>query len=250
MSNYSIRDFGKRIYRMFSGYFSQLLLFLVLLFASRPYDRTALYVAVWEFFFTLLFLSAIFNCDHSKPVKICAISFAIPSLLGKWFNLLYPSTVITLIYLVFTILFIIVITTSIVKSVVINARVKMETLRGVICAYFMVAFGFSFLYLFIDTLSPNSFYFSSAHFDPTNHIRYLSEMMYFSFVTLLCIGYGDITAIKDVAKTFVILEGIIGQFYIAILVARLVAVYSFYEHKLHLASQEKNGEKAPPKSRT
>ncbi len=245
MTSYSISHLGKRLYQMFSGYFSQLLLFLILLFASRPYDRSALYVAIWEFFFTLLFLSAIFNCDHSKPVKICAISFAIPSLLGQWFNLLYPSRVITLIYLVFTILFIIVTTTSIVKSVVINARVKMETLRGVICAYFMVAFGFSFLYLFIDTVAPSSFYFASAHFNPANHIHYLSEIMYFSFVTLLCIGYGDITAIKDVAKTFVILEGIIGQFYIAILVARLVAVYSFYEHKLHLASQDK-GSKKPP----
>ena len=61
--------------------------------------------------------------------------------------------------------------------------------------------------------------------------------MYFSFVTLLTIGYGDITALKDLAQTCSILEGIAGQFYIAILVSRLVAVYSFYEHKLHLTKK-------------
>ena len=41
----------------------------------------------------------------------------------------------------------------------------------------------------------------------------------------------------DVGQTFAILEGIVGQFYIAILVSRLVAVYSFFEHKLHLVKK-------------
>jgi hypothetical protein len=103
----------------------------------------------------------------------------------------------------------------------------------------MVAFGFSFTYLFIAYLLPGSFQFESSIPSTMTHSHFLSEMMYFSFVTLLTIGYGDITAIHDVAQTLTILEGIIGQFYIAILVSRLVAVYSFFEHKLHLVSKKK-----------
>ncbi len=221
-----------------SGYFTQLLISLVLLFIFRPYDRGPIYLTIWEFLLLLVFSSAIFNCDHSKKVKIISISLAIPALLFEWVNLLYPHKLFVLIFLSFMIIFVLVTTTSIIKRVVINARVRLETLKGVVCAYFMVAIGFSFTYFFIDLVSPGSFHFSNL--DPTmiTDSHYLSELMYFSFVTLLCIGYGDIIAVEDLAQTFAILEGIVGQFYIAILVSRLVAVYSFFEHKLHLVSKK------------
>ncbi|MCB1106750.1 MAG: two pore domain potassium channel family protein [Chlamydiia bacterium] len=221
-----------------SGYFSQLLISLILLFVLRPYDRGHIYVAIWEFLLLLVFFSAIFNCDHSKKVQVVSTCLAIPALIFEWLNLFSPSKIYVFLFLALVIVFIFITTGSIIKRVVINARVRMETLRGVVCAYFMVAFGFSFCYLFIGLITPASFHFSS--FDPSliSHSHYLSEMMYFSFVTLLCIGYGDIIAVKDVAQTFAILEGIIGQFYIAILVSRLVAVYSFFEHKLHLVSKK------------
>ncbi|MCB1110698.1 MAG: two pore domain potassium channel family protein [Chlamydiia bacterium] len=224
--------------KLFQGYFTQLLLSLILLFIFRPYNRGPIYLTIWEFLLILVFFSAIFNCDHSKKVKTVTTCLAIPALLFEWINLFYPQKIFTLLFLAFMIIFVFVTTASIIKRVVINARVRLETLRGVVCAYFMVAIGFAFLYFFIDLISPNSFQFSSV--DPANitHSHYLSELMYFSFVTLLCIGYGDIIAVKDAAQTCAILEGIVGQFYIAILVSRLVAVYSFFEHKLHLVSKK------------
>lgn len=222
-----------------SGYFTQLLISLLLLFIFRPYNRGGLYIAIWELFLIIVFLSAIFNCDHSKKIKIVSTCFALPALIFQWLNLGIHSTSLTLAFLFFSIIFIFITTASIIKKVVINARVRLETLKGVVCAYFMVAFGFSFAYFFIALLLPHSFHFSNFNPATLSHSHILSEMMYFSFVTLLCIGYGDIIAIKDVAQTLAILEGIIGQFYIAILVSRLVAVYSFFEHKLHLVSKKK-----------
>ena len=224
---------------MTSGYFTQLLLSLILLFIFRPYDRGYVYLAVWELVLILVFLSAIFNCDHSKRIKILSICLAIPALFFEWVNLFFHHNLFTLLFLGFMIVFIFITTASIIKRVVINARVRLETLRGVVCAYFMVAIGFSFLYFFIDIIDPTSFSFSNLDKSQMiTHSHYLSELMYFSFVTLLCIGYGDIIAVKDAAQTFAILEGIVGQFYIAILVSRLVAVYSFFEHKLHLVSKK------------
>lgn len=197
-------------------------------------------MAVWQIFLFGVFFSAIFNCKHSKKTKIISACFGIPAVVLQWVNLIHPSNFIALVFVFCTVIFIFITTTSIIKQVVINARVRMETLRGVICAYFMVAFGFAFLYFFISLLSPETFFFSNLDVTDVSHSHHLSEMMYFSFVTLLCIGYGDIIAVKDVGQTFAILEGIIGQFYIAILVSRLVAVYSFFEHKLHLISKQKN----------
>ena len=222
-----------------SGYFTQLLISLILLFIFRPYDRGGVYMAIWQFFLVVVFLSAIFNCDHSKRIKIVSACFAVPALIFQWINLAFHSETLTLLFLFLSIIFIFITTTSIIKQVVINARVRLETLKGVVCAYFMVAFGFSFAYFFISLLLPQSFHFSNLNPELLSHSHLLSEMMYFSFVTLLCIGYGDVIAIRDVGQTLAILEGIIGQFYIAILVSRLVAIYSFFEHKLHLVSKKK-----------
>jgi len=221
-----------------NGYFTQLLISLVLLFIFRPYDRGPIYLAIWEFLLTLVFLSAIFNCDHSKKVKRLSTCLAIPAFIFEWLNLFYPLKIFSLLFLGFMIVFIFITTGSIIKKVVINARVKLETLKGVVCAYFMIAFGFSFCYFFIDLIAPGSFSFSNVDPAILTHSHYLSELMYFSFVTLLCIGYGDIIAVKDIAQTLAILEGIVGQFYIAILVSRLVSVYSFFEHKLHLVQKK------------
>ncbi len=225
--------------RVMSGYFTQLLISLILLFIFRPYDRGGVYMAIWQFFLVVVFLSAIFNCDHSKRIKIVSACFAVPALIFQWINLAFHSETLTLLFLFLSIIFIFITTASIIKQVVINARVRLETLKGVVCAYFMVAFGFSFAYFFISLLLPQSFHFSNLNPELLSHSHLLSEMMYFSFVTLLCIGYGDVIAIRDVGQTLAILEGIIGQFYIAILVSRLVAVYSFFEHKLHLVSKKK-----------
>ena len=217
-----------------SGYFSQLLLFLILLFTFRPYDRGIVYIGIWQVIFVLVFTSAIFNCNHTKKTKIISSFFGIPALITFWVDLFIPSKALVIISLSLMIVFIFITTISIVTRVVINARVKMETLRGVVCAYFMVAFGFTFVYVLIEFIYPQSFNIHSTPGAIMSHSHYLSEMMYFSFVTLLTIGYGDIIAVKDLAQTCSILEGIAGQFYIAILVSRLVAVYSYFEHKLHL----------------
>ena len=224
----------------FSGYFSQLLISLILLFILRPYDRGSLYLSIWQVLFFGVFLSAIFNCNHSRRIKVITSCFALPAVVLEWILVFYPLRLLTILFLFLTLCFIAVATYSIIARVVIDARVKLETLRGVICAYFMLAFGFAFAYFLIEILVPGSFHFSFYEIPPLEtHGHFLSEMMYFSFVTLLCIGYGDIIAVKDVSQTLTILEGIMGQFYIAILVARLVAVYSFFQHKLHLLNNKK-----------
>lgn len=49
--------------------------------------------------------------------------------------------------------------------------------------------------------------------------------MYFSFVTLATLGYGDIVPRSDVARSLAIIEAVAGQLYLAVMVARLVSIY-------------------------
>ena len=56
------------------------------------------------------------------------------------------------------------------------------------------------------------------------HINFLVDI-FFSFITLTTLGYGDITPLSNPAKSLVMLEAIVGQMYIAVLIARLVGIH-------------------------
>ncbi len=230
-----ISGLKKTFHRFNSGYYNYLLIFLIILFAFRPYEKGVAYLAVWKTIFTCVLLTAIFNCKHPRKVKIAAITLAIPTFLFGWLELVYASQICFIFNVLFTIGFLWVCTTSILYDVILNAKVTVETLRGVVCAYFMIAFLFAYAYYIIEFLIPGSFQLIFRDVSFVTYSRNLSEMMYFSFVTLLTIGFGDITPMGDVSQTLVVIEGIIGQFYIAILVARIVSVYSFYSDKRLLA---------------
>ena len=63
--------------------------------------------------------------------------------------------------------------------------------------------------------------------DYISHYGLLNDnLSYFSFVTLTTLGYGDIVPVSGPAKTFSTLEAIVGQLYIALLVARLVGLHT------------------------
>jgi len=74
------------------------------------------------------------------------------------------------------------------------------------------------MYTFLDLLYPDSF--TGLNAVTTGMITW--EFVYYSFVTLTTLGYGDITPVRSVARSLSYLEAIAGQFYIAILVASLI----------------------------
>jgi len=225
--------------QFFSGYYTLLLISLFLLFILRPYERGALYLATWKVFLTLALVFAIFNCKHVRSIRTLAIYLSIPSFLFTWINLFDRNEILLITTAIFSVLFIGCVTASIVYDVVLRARVTIETLRGVICAYFLIAFAFAYIYYLVEYTVPGTLHFATNAVSIHSSNHFLSEMLYFSFVTLLAIGYGDITVIGDIGQTFAVLEGIIGQFYVAILVARIVSVYAFYSDKRLLKHFEK-----------
>lgn len=230
----------KQTHLFIEGYYNLLLLSLFLLFIMRPYGRGPIYHDIWKLLLAAVLLTAIFNCKHSSKVKITASALSIPIVALSWINEVEHLESLFVINAFLTVVFISICTASILYDVILRARVTPETLKGVVCAYFMIAFGFAYVYYLIEYLVPGTFYFADRLVLPIFFTQYLSELLYYSFVTLLTIGYGDITAVKDIGQTASVIEGILGQFYIAILVSRLVAVYSFYSNNKLLRTLEKD----------
>jgi hypothetical protein len=209
-----------------TGTYNVLLTLLLVLFILRPYKYADLYPGIWKIFLTFALLFAIYDCHHRRIVQIAASILAIPALIFSWVVMFEPTKFTELGLVMFSGAFLLVCTTSIIYDVLLRARVTIETLRGVVCAYFLVAFLFAYIYTVVEYFLPNSFLIEGQTVSQIVEVRFFSDMLYFSFTTLLTIGFGDVVAVRELAQTCTVLEGIIGQFYIAILVARIVAVYS------------------------
>jgi len=98
-----------------------------------------------------------------------------------------------------------------------GAKVDGEHLFAALSAYLLAGIYFGLLYWALEQVRPGMF-------AATNFSR--SSAIYFSFVTLATVGYGDIVPRTDVARGLAIVEGVGGQLFLAVLVARLVSLYS------------------------
>jgi hypothetical protein len=209
----------------FSGNYNALLILLILLFIFRPFSGSMFYLGFWKIGLTATLVAAIFNCDHPPIIKKIVMFLAIPSLVLTWFDQFYLVEPVVVSFSLLTSLFIFVCTLSILRDVLLRRKVSAESLRGVVCAYFLVGFLFSYLFFVDEYMRPGTFVLNGKVIPVFPHPYYLAQMLYYSFSTLLTIGFGDIVAVKDVGQTLSILEGIIGQFYIAILVSKIVAAF-------------------------
>lgn len=95
--------------------------------------------------------------------------------------------------------------------------VSLNRVMGALCIYLLLGTLWSLFYAFIEYLIPDAFRYP-GHAPG----EVISHFLYFSFVTLTTLGYGDLTPVHPVARTFAYLEAVIGQLFLAVLVAALV----------------------------
>jgi hypothetical protein len=105
-----------------------------------------------------------------------------------------------------------------------------ERIFASLSLYLLFGLIFALIFAVIEELLPGSFYFPKT-LSPDTGTRPLSQLFYFSYVTLATLGYGDIVPISGPAKGMAILEAVIGQMYLVVVVARLVSLYGRSEAK-------------------
>jgi Ion channel len=93
--------------------------------------------------------------------------------------------------------------------------VTLQTVMGGIAAYALIGFVMAAVYRGLDRLLGDLF----------NGVSDIGDYIYFSFVTLTTVGYGDITPASDLAKRLVVIEMFVGQVFLITLVARLVSLW-------------------------
>ncbi len=102
-------------------------------------------------------------------------------------------------------------------------RMNEHRVRGAIVLYLNFAIVFANIYRLIEARAPGAF---SNLPDASHHFRAAGELMYFSMSTLTTVGYGDIVPLNPIARSVANLEALVGQLYPAIILARVVTLYT------------------------
>lgn len=119
------------------------------------------------------------------------------------------------IYLAFLALVIVVL----VKSIFSGYRMTSDKLYAAISSYLLIGLFWTIVYFFIEDLDPSAFGRVMPQWSGS-----VSELIYFSFTTLSTLGYGDITPKTPFTQTAAYLEAVMGQLFVAILIARMVGL--------------------------
>jgi hypothetical protein len=199
----------------------ELLVALVLLFVFTPFiedlPRGEMIEAA---LLTFVMISSILAVRARRTALIIALVLLTPALGGKWINSFRPHLLHPIFYLIPAAFFFAFILTQLLRFIVLAPRVNTEILCAGVAGFLMVGLLWSPLYLIAAGLDPTAFRL------PDGITVNTYTAFYFSFVTLCTVGYGDIAPVSKIARMLALSEAITGLFYMAMLISRLVSIYS------------------------
>ena len=169
---------------------------------------------------------------HNRRQVVVAVSCAVAAVILSWMTLVVESPGLFLASTVFEALFLFAMAVFILITVLRQHLATIESIFGAIAAYLLIGFAFALVYWGIAFANPEALKFPEAVMnyvvadEEANLISEYSYFIYFSFVTMSTLGYGDVTPQTSIAQTLAWTQAVIGQFYIAVLVAWLVSEIS------------------------
>ncbi len=227
--------------RLLARRHSALLGAIVAAFAVRPFfseGRAA--VIVFSLAMMVLLLLALYTTRADDVVgerhtllaqrrrAVIAWVLALPAMAERCYVILFPSPRLYAVSAISWLLFFAFITSSLLRTLLKHKEVTGETIAMSVSIYLLLGLTWGMLYIVIFQLHPEAFSFGATP-TPTPALspeqqQIFPVFIYFSLTTLSTLGFGDILPLTLQARYAAVAEGITGQFYLAILVARLVGM--------------------------
>lgn len=200
-------------YRFFVVFLSfTLALFGPLLFPYAQYTKL-----IWPIVYSFNIFVSFLLCSKNKKKLYTLFTLFITSILVYSFPFNEEAHGISFIRYGLAFVFYMIVCLELIKQIWSEREVDNLTLFGLAAGYISLGFGGYFIYLGVDLQFPNSF--SGLLTDPDGLVLREDSLLYFSFVTLLTIGFGDIKPLTTFAQKATILVGLTGQFYLIFVTA-------------------------------
>jgi len=198
--------------------FSFLLISMVLFLIFRPFVEDLVRIGfLMEIFVSAILLSGIYAVSEDRVSLVFALLTGLPALLTNWTFQFLKIPSFLLIHHICAGLFFAVATIIIIRHLVNQKVITVDLIWGAVCGYFLLGFMWGDIFSLLETLQPGSFNLGEGVPD-------IDSLIYFSFVTLATLGYGDIVPLTKQAQSLSIIETVMGQMYLAVNIAALVAI--------------------------
>jgi hypothetical protein len=104
---------------------------------------------------------------------------------------------------------------AVARRIWLHVEISVITVLGALCIYVLLGLSFAFVFNAVGDLGPQPFFASQER-------GTRSDYMYFSFITMATVGYGDLTPQGGLGRALATTEGLVGQIYLVTAVAALV----------------------------
>ncbi len=181
-----------------------------------------------EIFFAMLLISGVAAVSRRRWHAIVMLTIVFAAMLVELANGIAPSTKLEMWNSIGRLAVLGLFTFVVLAQVFRAGAVTRDRILGAVAAYLLFGLTWAAAYHLVALRNPDAF--AGAVPKGSEHI---SGWVYFSYVTLTTVGYGDITPVAMVARTLSNMESLTGQLYPAILIARLVSLELLHRSENH-----------------
>lgn len=202
------------------GRFLFLLICLISLFVLRPFLEGYVRIKLlMDIFISSLLISGAYAVSQKRMTFIIGLSIAMLTLLLQWSSYMLHQDFLRVMARLFSLIFFTYVAVVILNYLFQEKKVTSDVIFGAICVYFLIGLVWGLGYSLLEIYHPFSFEFGKI---PKAHV---TRLIYFSYVTMTTLGYGDIKPLSSQAQFLSVLEAMTGQLYLAVIIARLVGMH-------------------------
>ena len=203
-------------------HYGAVLAVLLLLIVIAPLSAGPESEIVVEFFFDLVLVTGAYSAAARKgnpwPFRILTSV----TLLWRWVALLFESGQVDLGAMVMTAIWLAVAVGTVTMALFEQEEADTNLILAAVVVYLLAAVTFAQVFEILELIQPGSF----SGVPDGGHPRELGNaLLYFSFVCITTMGYGDILPVSELARPLAVLEGVFGTLYLAVMIARLVGLH-------------------------
>lgn len=223
----------KKFYHLYPYRFTLFLISLLFVLFGTLFIPSKLFVTyVIPLFFIINILAGILLISKKNRIKNLFVVVLFVAIVLYVLSSILAIDEILLTYTNFAILFSFysIVTYEIITQVWRSKRVNRGVILGLMSGYICLGLVGFFICMAVEIIEPDSF--SGLISQELNSEGNRDDLIYFSFITLLTIGYGDILPLTQLARNASVIIGLLGQFYLVIVTAVVVEKYIRHSDRL------------------
>jgi hypothetical protein len=174
-------------------------------------------------FFSLILISGAIAASRSRILRTLVFSWGLLTFIFLWIKYLFPLQAVILVTTCLALFYLVLLTFLILAQAFREGPTTSHRIMGAVAAYLLLGLIWALIYNAITLHIPGAFKGLEAFTEGDSEVLY-THFQYFSFTVLTTVGFGDIVPVDPIARMATVLEGVAGQLFPAILIARLVSL--------------------------